>query len=95
MALRIYKPGKSDLKDAFVVALLLIVLNYARKFVEPYLGKFTGNLGEFAGLANGLIVGIIAAIVLGAVGFGRFGAMAFALAFGMEIYNYASSKFNV
>jgi|Deesub1362A_J573_1020465.scaffolds.fasta_scaffold00330_77 hypothetical protein len=95
MAMRIYKPGRSDLRDAFVVAVLLIVLSYVRRFVEPYLGRVTAPLGEFAGLGNAVLVGIAAAIVLGAVGFGRFAAMAFALAVGMELYNFASARFNV
>jgi len=95
MTMKVKKPGKSDIKDAVVIAFLFIVIAYTRKFVDPWLDSFTGQLGEFAGFVNAVVVGIVAATVLSIVGYGRYGALAFALALGDEIYRYVSSKFKI
>lgn len=83
--MKLYKPGKKELVEAAVVAVLLIVISYARDFISPYISPHLGALGEFGDLAVAAIVGFLLAMVLTLVGFGRYAALAFVLAVAVEL----------
>ena len=95
MTMRIYKPGKKELIDAAVVAVLLIALSYAKSFIAPLVEPYLGQLGEFAGLVVAAIVGFVVGAVLMLIGFGRYAAMAFALAVGVELAKLIGNVVNV
>jgi len=93
--MRIKKPGKSDVKDAFVIAVLLIVISYVKSMVRPWLSSFTGTLGDVGRFVDAAIVGIVVATVFSLVGYPKYGTLAFALAVGSEIYAYVEENYDV
>jgi len=95
MTMRIYKPGKADILDGVIIAVLLIVINYTKDFAAPHLSQFTEKLGEWSDFMNTVIVGFILGVVLTLVGKPRYATLVFALALGIGIYGVASEKLNV
>jgi len=92
--MRVFKQGKSEVKEAVIIAALLVVIQMVKDFIAGYLNPVLSfiEVREVIDLINAVVVGFIVATVLMLVRQSRYAAIAFALALGVEIARIVESK---